>query len=124
MLWSSPTARWDFLVIDEAAWNRKVDVLEDQLWRNLVLLASQDFALQPDLEDESPEVDHVLWSANILEQALLDVVTPELVINLLKAALVQLLEVLEHVETGEDPFSQHEMALLPISRLWTTLLQR
>ena len=74
--------------LNEAAWDGKVDVLEEQLRGDLVLFASQDFALQPDLEDESSKVDNIGWVTNLLEQAFINVVTSQLTIYLFETAFV------------------------------------
>ena len=75
-------------LFDEAAWDGKVDMLEEQFRRDLVLFASQDFALKPDLEDESSKVDNIGWVTNLFEQAFINVVTSQLTIYLLETAFV------------------------------------
>jgi hypothetical protein len=114
------------VALDEAAGDSVGDVLQEEVGRDLVHLAAQYVALQLDLQDQGAEKDDVVWSAHILQDVLVDVVLAELVESLLKAALVELPEVLVHEQAREHAALHNELALLEIqsSHTGATVLAR
>ena len=99
-------------LFNKMPWNCIVYVLEDQISRYLILLAPQDFTLKLDLEDERPKIHDILVCADILEEILLYMISPDLVEYLVQTSFLQLFEILEYIETCKYPLLDDQMALL------------
>ena len=98
------------------AWNCIVYVLEDEIIRYLILLTRQDFALKLCLEDERPEIHHIIWSTDILEQILFYMISPNLAKYLVQTSFLKLFEILEHMKTLKYSLFYDKIALLEIGR--------
>jgi len=110
------TFSFDF-VFDEAVWDGVVDAFEDEIRRYLVLLTSEDLALEFDFEDQGSKVDDVFRCTLRMQQVLVHMITPDLREHLVDTSIVELPEVLQNEQARIDPPLDYELELLEIERL-------